>query len=481
MPPKRAASRKKKKEVLPDPQTLPNGNCNYYIGAWSINKDIDALTTICHSVVEKHTQSDGEVSPLPKTVVLIPPATLGNASTHYAVEVADKLHVESIRHSSLTVLDTKPAADGEGGGVAAAEDNTEHSPRANEFALNDQHTAEQNEFSSLLVGARSAGASEAAREVVIQGTVHIEGIVPRIVIKPDLPEPPVVPKQRKGKSQKNSKQKEEEQKRLEEEAKMYEEKVQKAVAAAQKEEEYRMQFAHPDRWPKVQFTNVTFGGQVIVAHAHVKFYNCCFSLADKNSTQLLVAQYCRVECNKCSFENANKGCVYGWPMSELTLTNCSFRGRGVGNALDTLTGAKRGSREAATSSVGLHTDDSKVFISDSEFASLGTGILLRGTYPGSSGERPLVSINKCRVDNIYAAGAILDGVNGAQLLNNHFEDCEYYALDCVRGKGIQVYKNTILSKVRVQKGAQVKFMHNESGTHPLDVQEVENPNWQPVY
>ncbi|CBH10454.1 hypothetical protein, conserved [Trypanosoma brucei gambiense DAL972] len=469
MPPKRAGSRKRK-EVLPDPQTLPSGTCNYYIGEWFVNKEIDSLSDISHSVVEAHTKSNGEVSMLPRTVVLIPPATLGDVNTHYAVEVADNLRVESIPRSAVEPKPKVIPVEGE-------ESFDPMSTREKKEEEGDSVVPDDTLPSAAAV--QKVGSSEAAAEVVIQGTVHIEGIVPRIVITPDLPEPPVVPKKKKSDARKNSKRKEEEQKRLAEEARIYEEKVNAAVAAAREEEEYRMQFPHPERWPNVQFANMTFNGQVIVAHAHVKFRNCCFTSRSKDTTQLLVAQYCKVECERCTFDQPQKGSVYGWPMSNIILTECYFKG--ASSSRDGCTLPVANACESRPTCVGLHTDACKITVKDCEFSALGTGVIMRGTFPGSCAGQPAMSIKNCKFYGIYAAGIILDSVNGVELAGNKVDECEYYALDCVKGEGIRVYQNTFLSKIRVQKGAHARFLNNETGTIPFTVEEVENPNWQPVY
>ncbi|RNF18742.1 uncharacterized protein Tco025E_04484 [Trypanosoma conorhini] len=468
MPPKKKSSIKKKKEVLPDPKTISNGECNYYIGSWSYYQNIDAVSDIARKVVEQHTTPDEEVGTLPRTNILIPACRLGDASTHYAAEVVDNMFVESVPLSSMKSaeqLKKEPNMDGE-------------------EALKPEEAVSAQEDADPATAANepNVGASLSSRDVVLEGTVHIEGILTRIVVKPDLPEPPAPPPAKRrpsAKRKKSSKLIEEEQQRLAEAARIYEEKVNAAVAAAREEEEYRMQFAHPNRWPHVVFSNMNFAGQVIVSHAHVTFRNCCFSASGVDVTQLLVTQYCQVECVKCTFECPAKGSVYGFPRGRLIFRKCLFTGSSDAFSSVELDKGKDG--KLRPRAVGLHTDCCSALVEECQFTELETAILLRGSHPDGTVEKPAMVVQKCKVDNIFGTGVVLDNVRGVELTKNKFSGCEYYSLDCVKGKDIRVLQNTFYSEVRVQERAQVKLMHNKCGTVPLALKEVDNPNWQPVY
>ncbi|KAF8276756.1 hypothetical protein TcBrA4_0124410 [Trypanosoma cruzi] len=468
MPPKkRSISKKKKKEVLPDPNTISNGECDYYIGSWSHYQNIDAVSDIAHTVLNQHTSADGEVGELPRTNVLIPACGLGVAGSHYGVEVANNIVVESVPRTSM-----KNAGQLKEAGVAGEE------------ALEPEETVEEKQDvdKSPEANEPDVGASLSACDVIVHGTVHIDGIVTRIVIKPDLPEPPVVPQTKRTSStkrKKSAKAIEEEQRRLAEAAKIYEEKVNAAVAAAREEEEYRMQYAHPNRWSNVVFTNITFTGQVIVSHAHVTFRNCLFSARVVDVAQLLVTQYCQVECIRCTFECPEKCSMYGLPMGKLTFQRCLFTGNP--RTLSSEKGATDEARTLRGKAVGLHMDSCCVTVEDCQFKDLETAILLRGSHPDATAEKPAMVVQKCKVENIFGSGIVLENVRGVELMKNEFAQCDYYSLDCVKGKDIRVFQNTFLSEVRVQRHAHVKLMHNRSGTVPLALKEVDNPNWQPVY
>ncbi|ORC93703.1 uncharacterized protein TM35_000015800 [Trypanosoma theileri] len=466
MPPKKKSS--KKKDILPDPNTLEDGQCNYYIGSWSHYQSIDAISDIAQNVVEKHTAADGEVMPLPTTVVLIPACSLGDPCAHYDVSVADKMHIESVPLTSMKTLD---AAQTEVKEVQEEELDRDKKPSEEKDKVEEQPSSMKEDV----------GASSVTHDVIIRGTIHIDGILTRIVVKPDLPEEPVAPQTKKkgAKRRKSTKLLEEEQRLLEEQRKIYEEKVNAAIAAAHEEEEHRMQFAHPDRWSHVVFANMTFEGTVIVSHAHVTFQNCCFAANSPDSTQLLVAQYCKVECVRCTFERPRKCALYGFPMAELKLQKCLFTGsmQTFSNENENVDSA----REKRPDAVGLHTDKCKVQLEGCRFKDLGTGIIFRGTFPTGNSENPVMVVKKCEVKNIFGTGVVLDNVRKVEIVHCKFEDCGYYALDCVKGQSIHVFQNAFSSEVRVQSKAQVRFLHNKTATVPLSLKEVENPNLEPIY
>lgn len=450
---------------MPDPATIPNGDCEYYLGTWSSYHSIDAITEIAHNVLEKHTAEDGEVAALPRTNILIPSCKLGVAKMCYAVEVADNMHIESISRSSMNNKLREPTEPKEDEDVESKVEDTEAQEQVDEVSS---------------PPTQDVGASKHACDVVVAGAVRIDGIITRIVVKPQLPDPPVVPKpKKKGSISSKKKKSEEEQKRLEEEAKIYEEKVNEAIAEAKREEEHRMQFAHPERWSKVVFSNMTFADQVIVSHAHVTFRNCRFLANSPDCAQLLVTQYCQVECVRCTFECPTKGAVYGLPMGRLTLRDCLFTGVSPFAPLEKF--KEHAARELRSRAVGVHTDDCKVRVEGCHFTQLSTAILLRGSHPDATAEEPAMVVRRCKVENIFGTGVVLDKVRGVELKKNEFSDCDYYALDCVKGKDIRVFQNRFYSELRVQDGAHVKLLHNKNDLVPFVLKEVENPNWQPVY
>jgi hypothetical protein len=201
------------------------------------------------------------------------------------------------------------------------------------------------------------GATYAARDVVVCGSCSLEGLPPNIFVPPQLPAKPdldaitlddaggpavgnaaggaaAAPKPssaakrgaKKGKAKLTPEQLEElERKKAAVEAE-YLQQTEEAVQRAQEEANYLMTFAHPDRWANVVFRHITFAGPVVVRRAHVTFQNCCFTSAVQDRPQLVVSQYCRVKCIKCTFEAPVRCGIYALPSSQVTVRKCLFTG-----------------------------------------------------------------------------------------------------------------------------------------------------------
>lgn len=329
------------------------------------------------------------------------------------------------------------------------------------------------------------GALFSSTNAMMDGVIRFVGVPPQIVVKPILPTPPVrddpdagkkgkrrstgsesrsesmVVKgdsaasggeaNKEGKKMKGKKKttggkkggkkvkltqeelEEIEKKMAEEDAKFLKD-TEEAIEKAKEEEEYLMTFAHPNRWAHVTVSGVTFTGPVQVVRAHIKFLNCCFSSLYPNRPQLMVHQYCRVECVSCTFQEPRTSSVYGLPASHLTLRKCLFTGipqrtlveiegllpaallSGEGTKTEkekgenseneddeveggdkTLVGKKQGVshelpqtaaveqlmeklRQDRSETVGVFTDCSKVDVEHSRFLLLGFGALLHGKY-----------------------------------------------------------------------------------------------------
>lgn len=334
----------------------------------------------------------------------------------------------------------------------------------------------------------SEGALFSSRNAVMDGVIRFVGVLPQIVVKPSLPTPPVrdevntgkrgrkksnsttsrsasviakaevaeaaAPMERKGSGKKLGKKEslagkkggkkmkltqeelEEIEKRMAEEDAKFLKDTEEAIEKAKEEEEYLMTFAHPNRWSHVTVTGVMFTGPVQVVRTHMKFLNCCFSSPYPNRPQLMIHQYCRVECVRCTFEEPRSSGVYGLPASQITIRKCLFtgipqrrlveiegllptlsnalnpskkevekpenseneeedgggeadekaieaKGRGESRELprtavvDQLTKKVQGSR---SETVGVFTDCSKVRVEDSRFLLLGFGSLFHGKY-----------------------------------------------------------------------------------------------------
>lgn len=225
-PSKRSASAKKKKEeVLEDPQKLPNGAVDYYVGGWSYYQSVEQIGDIARSVITAHTRPDREVDPLPRTNVILLPRREGaedegdgDTDAVVEIEVADKMHIEGvtrqvIRESAQHVKEWKqivpegappavpPAttaaaapeqalpdeqdgnADGEVDAAPPQPDEGEE-PSA---ALPSTEEEEEKEMVALARLPVPFGANFNARDVVITGSVTIRGALPQVVVHPKLP------------------------------------------------------------------------------------------------------------------------------------------------------------------------------------------------------------------------------------------------------------------------------------------------------
>lgn len=189
------------------------------------------------------------------------------------------------------------------------------------------------------------GADFVADDVHLHGPVDIVGVLPQIVVKPNLPTPPKRPEeeiaaQKKGSKKKGSaasrrksaKQKltpeqlaELEQKKAEEEA-LFLKETEEAIALAAAQEDYLMTFAHPNLWASVTISKVTFTGPVVVRRAHVVFQNCRFTSHSATKPQLTISQYCNVQCIKCTFDAPSRCGLYALPTAQISVKKCLFTG-----------------------------------------------------------------------------------------------------------------------------------------------------------
>ncbi|TPP46813.1 hypothetical protein CGC20_21065 [Leishmania donovani] len=316
-----------KKEVLPEPATIKNGTGTVFIGGWSSYDTIESVSQASRSVIAANTDADGVVAAaLPRTNVLVLPtekadddADSGAAQAPFVVEVADQFFVEGVsRHqcaqAQALVKTWEPAPAQPTEATAPSEQIAAPAPK--EEAVNPYADAasDRRYTQEVLVGA-----SYAARDVVIRGPCSIEGVAPIIVVPPQLPEKPDLDAQVE----------ELERKKAELEA-QYMRQTEEAVQRAKQESDYLMTFAHPDRWANVVFRHMTFAGPVQVHRAHVSFQNCRFvgitNTAMLNRPLLLVSQYCRVQCTKCSFEAPQRCGIYALPSAQVGVRKCLFTG-----------------------------------------------------------------------------------------------------------------------------------------------------------
>ncbi|KPA82387.1 hypothetical protein ABB37_03465 [Leptomonas pyrrhocoris] len=366
MPIKKKSARgssKSAKEELPVPETLKNGPCVTYIGGWSSYETIESVSAVSAQVTAAHTEPDGAIAPLPRTNIFLLPTSTADAAAAMSVEeakqpvtvvVVDHMNIEGVSRQQCgqahgaTKTWAAPAAtsyDDEASGAAAAEQGETVSPvepvNPYEDALHD----------TRYVQTVAVGATYAARDVVVSGSCSIEGMPPKIVVPPQLPSKPnldavtldeqpetavkdarskkpssAAKRSKKGKTKLTPEQVEElERKKAAIEAE-YLQQTEQAMQRAQEQADYLMTFAHPDRWARVVFRHITFAGPVVVRRAHVTFQNCCFASAAVDRPQLVVSQYCRVECTKCTFEAPQRCGLYTLPSSQVTVRKCLFTG-----------------------------------------------------------------------------------------------------------------------------------------------------------
>ncbi|CAG9582181.1 conserved hypothetical protein [Leishmania major strain Friedlin] len=364
MPAKKKSSKaNSSKEVLPEPATIKSGASTVFIGGWSSYDTIESVGQASRSVIAANTDADGVVAaPLPRTNVLVLPteeadddADSGAAQAPLVVEVADQFFVEGVSRrqcaqaqSLVKTWEPAPAQPTE----ATAPSERPVAPAPKEELVNPYADALSDQRYTKEV---SVGASYAARDVVIRGPCSIEGVAPIIVVPPQLPAKPDLDavtldppadnaaaaagastKKKMVKSKKKSKPKltpeqveELARKKAELEA-QYMQQTEEAVQRAKQESDYLMTFAHPDRWANVVVRHMTFAGPVQVHRAHVSFQNCRFVGITKTTMSdrplLLVSQYCRVQCTKCSFEAPQRCGIYALPSAQVEVRKCLFTG-----------------------------------------------------------------------------------------------------------------------------------------------------------
>eukprot|EP00796_Vickermania_ingenoplastis_P007333 gene7333-5167_t len=619
MPPKKGAKKggKGKKEALPEPGTMPDGNRNFYIGGWSSYATIEDICGISEDLVRRHTREDREVDRLPRTDVLILPATpnfgtdaeeedkakdLSTPDEITELLIADRMQIEGISHLTVKRSQTekkewvrppKPdpegeaaaaeaaaaagedgatptPADGEAAAAAAAvQEPEEPAPPTAEELAQEAYEAEMERLAQVNV---PIGATFPARDAVLDGVIRLIGVLPQIVVKPVLPTPPdredpsakgkkgkkgkdrrssssVEPagkgKGKKGKGKKAKLTPEElaelERAMAEEDARFLKE-TEEAIQLAKEQEEELMTYAHPDRWSNVTISNVTFTGPVQVVRAHTKFINCRFTSPYPDRPQLMVHQYCKVECVKCTFDAPMRCGLYALPASQVTVRKCLFTGipqlslyllerpeadGGAGGEKadrdavqeidedDEEPESKKGGdasgsgsedelpRTAAVAAavekvravrpraVGVFTDCSKVSVEKCRFLVLGTGVLFHGKYKVEklaprqrtvAKTQALAILASCRIQYAFSSGICVDKTaDDVLIVRNVISDCDYYGLDLRQGtRDVSVYNNKFMigAAVRIREGVRPQFLHNTLHSIPIDDNKRDNPSME---
>ncbi|KAL7696101.1 hypothetical protein NQL31_005929 [Lotmaria passim] len=376
MPSKKKVIGSAAKEELPDPATVKNGSSTTYIGGWSSFETVESITEVSEQVMEAHTGPDGVVAALPRTNVFLLPSSAcatDDAVQPLTVVVVDQMNIEGVSRQQCGRANgaVKTWARSADPAVTASSNadapGNEQRPTSGESGgKGGEATAQEpvNPFEDALHDVRYSqtvvvGASYAARDVVVSGSCSIEGMPPKIVVPPQLPSKPDLdavtldepeaaataandaagkPKKsssaaksaarnaKKGKAKLTPEQVEELERKKAAVNAEYLQQTEQAMQQAQEQADYLMTFAHPDRWPHVFFRHVTFAGPVVVSRAHVTFQNCCFTATLAERPQLLVSQYCRVGCIKCTFEAPQRCGVYALPSAQVTVRKCLFTG-----------------------------------------------------------------------------------------------------------------------------------------------------------
>lgn len=608
MPPK-GKGKKSKKEVLPSPQTLPDGERQFYIGGWSSYGQLEDICRISDTIVQSHTREDREVSPLPRTNVLILPRipdffSNGSEEEEFKASgaspesepdgvtelvLADQMRIEGV--SFLTVCRSETAKkewvrvveEGEEDSInksapPSGPPSDEVPPESEEKeaivhtapveaeaeketndAAEEVRNAYREEAERLAAINVSLGADFSVKDAVLDGVIRFIGVLPQMVVHPELPIPPVrensnvkkggkkgtagkddAPAKTKGKKVKLTPEElaEIERKMADEDAKFLED-TEAAITRAKEEEDYLMTFAHPYRWANIIVSNITFTGPVQVVRSHVKFLNCRFASPFPNRPQLLVHQYCQVECTQCTFEAPGRSGIYGLPASQVRVKQCLFTGilqlhlvrlEAGGDAkvyetpkaaaaqhevdeedaaADERDGLKKKElggksirkavvpeaivdkvKSARLQAVGVFTDSSRVLIENCRFLLLGTGVLFHGKYKvekmpprqhlRSTGKKEaLATLRSCDFQHIFSSAICVDRTADDLLIHrNVVSDCGYYGIDLRQGcRDISIYQNKFLhdAPVRVRKGVQPQLLRNELHSVPIDDNRRDNP------
>lgn len=427
----------------------------------------------------------------------------------------------------------------------------------------------------------AVGAGFTSRDAVLDGIIRLIGVLPQIVVKPVLPTPPVREdpnakkkggkkgsknrrsssvggsstdggdgaKGKKGKKGKAKKLTPEElaeiERKMAEEDALFLKQTEEAIALAKEQEEELMTYAHPYRWSNVAISNVTFTGPVQVVRAHTKFINCRFTSPYPDRPQLMIHQYCNVECVHCTFDAPARSGLYALPASQVTVRKCLFTGipqlelyhlehppadeeASAGEAkepamkdlededddLEPKKGGGEGSKgdsdelprtadvvakiekvkSARSRAVGVFTDCSKVLIDKCRFVVLGTGVLFHGKYKVErlakaqrtvAKTQALVMLTNCRIQHAFSTGVCVDKTaDDVLIVKNVISDCEYYGLDLRQGsRDISIYHNKFLigAAIRIREGVRPQMLHNSLNSIPINDNKRSNPCMEDRY
>jgi hypothetical protein len=486
MAPKKAGGKKAELVELAKASTLPDGPRNYFIGGWSSNTDLTAITTI--SDIVKPISEEAE--PLaPQVNIMVLPGTLQHAD-NAVVRLTHGLNIKGL-------LPQQQLAN-----RAAYE--------AKRKSKNDQGEAEE-AGNAPVDGEETKPDKPACKVILANDAVQVHGSIAFQGIKPPVVVAPVVEQEKKAAPEKGAKKKTDEDRAREAEAQRLREEA--AIRVAKEEEERLSKFAIPRRWPKVNVSNLAFYGPVTIAGAHINFVGCSFlslEAAGPMSTNMVeVGQYCKVTFTNCSFAQPARSALYAFPLADVTARNCVFSGvdqphsaadvAAVLAAGGPSPAAVEMARAARPDAVGVHTDSAKLLVDDCLFEALGTGVIVRGSYAlqptsagpadadkekSASGSKPVVNsmvVQRSDVRNIFGTGVLADKASGFLLQSTKMTLCGYYAAQFRGGGAVQVLRNTFANAVLIHRGAG-PFLHSNVMCVPLiDKNDVESLAMQTTY
>lgn len=481
MAPKKAGKKKDEVVDLPKASTLPDGNKNYFIGAWSAYESLSRVSEITEIVRPRKEEDEAVAKP---TDIFVLSGTIGTEGADETVTVSHKMRIVGISNSVSVAKAAAFEARGAASPAAAAD---------GEGAAGD---ATDGGAGDAVAGEEPAAAAKTQRRVIVPDvSVCVASNITFIGVRPTVTVAPAAIEVKAAAPTKGKKQSDEDKAREAEERRQREE---AALRAAKDEEQRLNKFAMPKRWADITVEGITFSGTVRIRQVHAVFKNCTF-----RNAAVEVEQYAKVSFVNCLFTQPAKNALYAFPLAELTVKSCVFSGLPIPSSVEAADIAFQGGTSSvaaeARNTVGIHTDSAKIIVDNSAFDHLGTGVLLRGKYDNpsvtaapASPEKdvapdakkpapPTQSVLRSTFDRTFVNGMLVDHATNISIQKNVFQDSDYYSLRLLNGGTQLIVGNKFAARVHIGKGCR-PTLHSNAMNYPLlDENTVDSVFMEPRY